>query len=155
MADTIVVRIKPLKDNKNRRTQSYTIRGQRFEEKIGWYEVPARLRDALKNATVDGNPEGERVFDVCETREEAADLERSLVKQNTARGSAMEPRQMGTGASDSPRAIGKLRDDSTLGADATDDPDLADPPAAPAAQGPSVPGAPRTRSGASGAAKGS
>jgi hypothetical protein len=80
---TILVRIRPYNPRKGAKTKSYTYRGQRFMEEAGWYEVSIQLGEELGQCTVDGQEDGERVFDVATPEQAKAMQQRERVVVET------------------------------------------------------------------------
>lgn len=76
---TVLVRLKPLPSKARKgipRTPSrYSIRGQRFDEKLGWYTINDRVfAEELRALTHNDREDGFPIFDVC-TQAEANALE--------------------------------------------------------------------------------
>jgi len=92
---TLLVRLKPHNPRIGHKLRKYVAEGYRFEERLGWYEVPAGLARKLETHRQDCyDPGSPLAFDVC-TREQAEALENreSVVQERAPVGRANAPRK--------------------------------------------------------------
>ena len=66
-----LVRVKAFNARKGYTTRRYTYKGKRFDIDDGWYEVPTRLAEEMKNLK---NREGLKIFDI-KSLEEAQEID--------------------------------------------------------------------------------
>lgn len=77
MAETMLVRIKPLAPKNRCVLQRYTAFSIRFDVERGWYRVPKHIADYLATVKqIDGDPTSPDAFDVCTEAEARAIEER-------------------------------------------------------------------------------
>lgn len=70
-----LVRIHPYNPKRGFKLRSYTLRGMKFLETHGWYQVADTLADYLETVPSDyGDPDSPPGFDIC-TQEEAIDID--------------------------------------------------------------------------------
>lgn len=87
---TMLARIKPYDKRRGHLTKKFTVFGIPFQEGKGWYRVSQKVADYISRATVDGDPEGLEIFDVC-TEDEAMRLEAKERKKAQMRANASAP----------------------------------------------------------------
>lgn len=102
--DSLWVRLKPRNEKKGILLRRYSAFGMRFDEKLGWYVVPAMInlsdgrkvnvREYLSHVLTDNdNPDSPLAFDVM-TEQEARALDAKERKAAEQRASAIDARPM-------------------------------------------------------------
>lgn len=150
---TMFARIRPSKVG----TRTFTVNHIRYAEIDGWREVTPDVVDLLREQTINGMPNGQKVFDVC-THAEALALDRQESQRSNPKQSASEALR-----SYSASRAGVVSNTSKTvqpgapplwGDEEDEDPDATSPvaPTAPVAatkpaapKGPKIPGAPKRR----------
>lgn len=88
----VLARIKPFNPRAGLTVRSYTYKGYRFREEMGWYRIPAELGEELKSiAVVETDPYSPFLFDVL-GEEEAQKLD-DLEQKRRDRALASRPNQ--------------------------------------------------------------